>query len=148
MTAAAAVAVADTTGDALRVVTKAGKAGNGSGKPSNRVNEKLDQLLKLMEEENLQELEVVDGPFEVKLVKHGRAPIISQVPLRGQGSSAGKARVPKSPAAGKAAEDFGKLTPGRYFLPVPLAAVAAVLQGRRRCFNREAPLHHRSHEGS
>jgi acetyl-CoA carboxylase biotin carboxyl carrier protein len=95
---------------------RSGKSDNGkaSGKPSDR----LDELLKLMEEENLQELEIVDGPFEVKLVRQGRAPIVHH-----SSHHAPRAHAP-APAASKAGgeakgDDFGKLVP----VKSPLAGV-------------------------
>lgn len=66
-----------------------------------------------MEEENLQELEVVDGPFEAKLVKQGRVPVQAHV------SSRPHAPAPRGAAKAPAGDDFGKSVP----VKSPLAGV-------------------------
>lgn len=95
-------------------MTKPAKPGNGktekvSAKPSDR----LEELMKLMEEENLQELEISDGPFEVKLVRQGRIAVHHAAPRSHASSSA-----PRK-AARKAEEDLGTLIP----VKSPLAGV-------------------------
>ena len=84
-----------------------------SEKGSAKASDRLEELLKLMEEENLQELEIVDGPFEVKLVRQGRAPVIHHGPARHAPHAAPAA------APSKSAEDLGKLVP----IKAPIAGV-------------------------
>ncbi len=77
--------------------------------------DRLEELLKLMEEENLQELEVTDGAFEVKLVRQGRSPVVHHGPARphqAQGAGPRKDAAPKE-------EDLGKLVP----VKSPLAGI-------------------------
>lgn len=76
--------------------------------------ERLEELMKLMEEENLQELEITDGPFEVKLVRQGRAPLVHHGPARPHSAPS----APRA-AAAKAEEDLGKLVP----VKSPLAGI-------------------------
>ena len=51
-----------------------GKVGKVSLKPTDR----LEELLKFMDDENLHELEVSDGAFEVKLVRQSLVPVSSR----------------------------------------------------------------------
>ncbi len=41
-----------------------------------KASDRLEEFLKLMDEENLQELEVSDGPFSVKLVRESAQPVV------------------------------------------------------------------------
>ncbi|MBV9079955.1 MAG: biotin/lipoyl-binding protein [Elusimicrobia bacterium] len=67
-----------------------------------------------MEEENLHELEIVDGPFEVKLVRQGRVPVIH---AHGHGHAPRPAATASdAPAKG---EDLGNLLP----VKAPLAGI-------------------------
>lgn len=81
------------------------------GKVSLKPTDRLEELLKLMDEENLHELEVSDGPFEVKLVRQSLAPaspraLHAPAPGVAPMSSAKKVEIPetgtpiKSPLAG------------------------------------------------
>ena len=93
---------------------RSGKSDNGRPeKGTGKASDRLEELLKLMEEENLQELEIVDGPFEVKLVRQGRTPVVHHGPARHAAHAA--AAAPGKPAA----EDLGKLVP----IKAPLAGV-------------------------
>jgi len=40
--------------------------------------DKLEDVMKLMEEENLHEIEVTDGPFHLKLVRQSKTPMVTQ----------------------------------------------------------------------
>jgi len=86
------------------------KTDKGPAKPVVR----LEALLKLMEDENLHELEITDGPFEVKLVRQGRAPVVHHGPARSHAAAAG----PRKDAAPKE-EDLGTLVP----VKSPLAGI-------------------------
>ncbi len=90
---------------------KASKSDREDGKPSDR----LEDLMKVMQEENLHELEINDGDVEVKLVRHGRVPVA--VSGRAHGPAHHAPAV--APAAGKAEEDLGNLKP----VKAPLAGV-------------------------
>jgi acetyl-CoA carboxylase biotin carboxyl carrier protein len=104
-------------------MSKPVKPGNGkTDKVSAKPSERLEELLKLMEDENLQELEITDGPFEVKLVRQGRAPVH-------HAPRSHAAPAPRASAPTPKADDFGKLTPVKsplagifYRAPSPQAA--------------------------
>lgn len=83
------------------------------GKPSDR----LEDLLKLMEEENLHELEIAEEGFEVKLVRHGRVPVA--MPGHVRAHAAGHHAAVPAAASAKAAEDLGNLKP----VKAPLAGI-------------------------
>lgn len=94
-----------------------GKSDNPRGeKSSAKASDRLEELMKLMEDENLQELEIVDGPFEVKLVRQGRAPVVHHGPAR---HAAPHAPAPAAATSASKGEDFGKLVP----IKSPLAGV-------------------------
>ena len=78
-------------------------------KVTGKASERLEDLLRLMDDENLLELEISDADFEVKLVRQSRQP--AAVHHR-------PAPAPKAPA-GPAAEPEGNLVP----VKSPLAGV-------------------------
>ncbi len=80
----------------------AGVTKKGSLKPSNR----LEEFLKLMDEENLQELEVVDGDFSVKLVRQSKAPVAHYAPPAGSHAS-GPVAKKRGDQAKKAEPEIG-----------------------------------------
>ena len=87
------MAIADRAGISVAVA-----AGGVTKKPLPlKSDSRLEEFLKLMDEENLQELEVVDGAFAVKLVRQSATPRYFAAPAG--------AHVPAAkPAAAKPAE--------------------------------------------
>lgn len=92
---------------------KASKSDEKGSKAGGKPSERLDDLMKVMVEENLHELEIADDELEVKLVRHGR--VQTAVSSRGHGP----AHHGPAPVAGKVVEDLGTLKP----VKAPLAGV-------------------------
>ena len=64
-------------------------------------SDRLEEFLKLMEEEDLQELEVVDGAFAVKLVRQSLAPRYTAAPAAAHSPAPAKAARKAEPEIGK-----------------------------------------------
>lgn len=84
-----------------------------AGKQTAKSTDRLESLLKLMDDEHLQELEISDGPFQVKLVRQSA---VSYVP---RGMALPPVSAPRKEAAAAPAAEPEKGTP----IKSPLAGV-------------------------
>jgi len=97
-------------------VAKAPKSDDKGSKAAGKPSERLEGLFKLMEEEDLHELEIAEEGFEVRLVRHGRQSVAAPGRHHGPVHQGG---APAKAAPGKIEADLGTLKP----VKSPLAGV-------------------------